>query len=101
MAQQACTEEAGPEHAPAVEAETDVVILPGLENAWLCFVGTLNQWRVVAGMAGVFYEGIDAAALLATMDMLGIEQDLRPELFWQMQILEGEARKCRNKANKA
>lgn len=76
-------------------------ILPGLENAWHCFLATLNQWRVVAGMAGVFYEGIDAAALLATMDMLGIEQELRPELFWQMQIVESEARRWRNLPAKA
>ena len=75
----------------------DVEMLPGLENAWRCFLGTLNQWRVITNMAGAFYEGIDASALLATMDMLSIEQELRPELFWQMQFLEGEARHWRNK----
>ena len=86
--------------APSATDDEDLEILPGLETAWQCFTGTLNQWRVVAGFSGVFYEGIDASALLATMDMLGIEQDLRPELFWQMQILEAEARVQRNKSDK-
>ena len=74
--------------------------MPGLEWAWQCFIGTLNQWRVVAGFSGVYYDGIDAPALAATMDMLGIEQEARSELFWQMQIVEGEARVQRNKREK-
>ena len=83
--------------APEETDEKDVEILPGLEHAWQCFQGTLTQWRVIAGFSGVFYEGIDASALLATMDMLGIEQELRAELFWQLQIMEGEARVWRYK----
>ena len=77
--------------------EVDIEILPGLEDAWQCFIATFNQWRVISGMSGVYYQAIDASALQATMDMLGIEQELRPDLFWQVQICEGEARVWRNK----
>ena len=82
---------------PDEPEEADLEMLPGLEDAWKCFLGTLNQWRVITNMAGAFYEGIDASALLATMDMLSIDQELRPDLFWQMQVIEGEARAWRNK----
>ena len=93
LAEEACEDDTAHQEPD----QDDVEILPGLEHAWQCFLATFNQWRVIAGLGSVYYQAIDAAALQATMDMLGIEQELRPELFWQVQICEGEARELRNK----
>lgn len=79
------------------DAAEDYELDPVLWDAWTCFVGTLRQWRVVSGLGGFFYDGIDSAALEATMRMLGSTPKRRQAVFWQVQILEDEARKLRNK----
>ncbi|MEG2047388.1 MAG: DUF1799 domain-containing protein [Comamonas sp.] len=52
---------------------------------------------MIAGLAQVFYEGIDYASLLAVMDMHGIKPKKRRTVLMQVRILEDEARKLRNK----
>ena len=71
---------------------------PELWDAWLCFVSTLRQWRVIAGFGCAIYDGIDHAALESTMRMLGINKKHRARVFWQVQILEDEARELRNRS---
>ena len=94
-----------PAQARAAEPQPEPVDTEPLElapeqwDAWRCFVATLRQWRVIAGFGAAFYDGIDANALLATMDLLGIKRKQRTRVFWQVQILESEARKLRNKAS--
>lgn len=53
------------------------------------FLACARQWRIVAGMAGAWYQGIDATALQATMQMMGVE-DMRSTL-WQVQQIEAGA----------
>jgi hypothetical protein len=60
-------------------------------------VSTWNQWRIVAGLGGVFYEGIDHASLAATMELLGVKKSKRREVFFHVRILESEAKPLRNK----
>lgn len=57
---------------------------------------TWNQWRIVAGLGGVYYEGIDHASLVATMELLGVKKSKRRDVFLQVQILEAEAKPLRN-----
>jgi len=59
-------------------------------------VVTWNQWRIVAGLGGVYYEGIDHASLVATMELLGVKKSKRRDVFLQVQILEAEAKPLRN-----
>lgn len=60
-------------------------------EAFELFAACSSQWRIVAGMSGVFYQGLDAAALAATMDMLGIEQGHRRERLQQVRQIEAGA----------
>ncbi|WP_255437672.1 DUF1799 domain-containing protein [Comamonas flocculans] len=55
-----------------------------------------SQWRVVVGIGVAYYEGIDRASLLSTMDMLGIQRSKRRAVLMQVQILESEAKLLRN-----
>ena len=84
--------------APQPQApQGDYELPPELWDAWRCFVHTWHQWRVVAGFAAVWYEGIDQAALLACMEMLEIKRKHRERVFQQVLILERAARELRNK----
>lgn len=96
------------EPGPASDAATDedeqdlsadVDLEPELWDAWLCFLGTWRNWRVIATWAGTVYDGIDNAALESTMRMLGIKKKRHAQVFWQIRILEDEARKLRNKTS--
>jgi hypothetical protein len=79
------------------EPEPDELELPPeLWQAWECFTGTWNQWRIVAGLGGVYYDGIDASSLLALMDIVGVKHKRRRAVFCQVQVLEAEARELRN-----
>ncbi|MDR0458590.1 MAG: DUF1799 domain-containing protein [Burkholderiaceae bacterium] len=69
---------------------------PALWPAWECFVSTWNQWRIVAGLGGIWYEGIDHASLLATMNLLGVKKAKRRAVFGHVRVLENEARALRN-----
>ncbi|MFP2768035.1 DUF1799 domain-containing protein [Oceanisphaera sp. KMM 10153] len=53
------------------EPET-IGIWPEHTEAWEVFRACSRQWRIVSGMAGAFYQGLDASALAATMDMMGV-----------------------------
>ena len=83
-----------PEQEP--EQVGDVELPPELWPAWQCFLATWNQWRVIAGMGGVFYEGIDHAALQSCMELLDIKKTKRRDVFLHVLTLEDEARKLRN-----
>lgn len=48
----------------------------------------------MAPMGGVI--GLDYAAIPATLDLMGIDRDDRPELFMQLRIMENEAIKVLN-----
>lgn len=76
---------------------SDLELIPDLWPAWEVFLDTWTQWRVLTGLFGVFYEGIDYASLMAVMDMHGIHPNERRALLAQVRILEDEARKLRNK----
>lgn len=79
------------------DQDEDLELSGELWPAWECFLATWTQWRVIAGLGQVFYEGIDYASLLAVMDMHGIKPKKRRTVLMQVRILEDEARKLRNK----
>jgi hypothetical protein len=64
-------------------------------EAFDVFCACGGQWRIVAGMAGAFYQGLDAAALAATMDMLGVED--RRRCLHQVQQIEAGALEVLNR----
>jgi hypothetical protein len=64
-------------------------------DAYEVFDACSSQWRIVTGTAGVFYQGIDAAALAAIMEMLGIED--RRQCLQQVRMIEAGALEIINK----
>lgn len=90
--------QAANQHAAPVQelAQGVYELAPELWDAWRCFLATWNQWRVVVGWAGVWYQGIDQQSLYACMQMLGIKQKHQQKVFQQVQFLESEAQELRN-----
>ncbi|XKE45755.1 DUF1799 domain-containing protein [Halomonas organivorans] len=64
-------------------------VWPEHEQALEVFLACARQWRVIAGLGGACYQGIDATALQATMTMLGVEE-VRETLL-QVQKIEAGA----------
>ncbi|WP_064699330.1 DUF1799 domain-containing protein [Halomonas caseinilytica] len=62
--------------------------------AYDVFLACSRQWRIVAGLAGTFHQGIDATALHSTMQMMGV-QDMRTTLL-QVQCIETGAKEKLN-----
>ena len=58
-------------------------------EAFEVFLACSGQWRVVTGMAGAFHQGIDAAALAATMAMLEVAD--RRRCLYQIRQIEAGA----------
>lgn len=60
------------------------------------FMALQTQWRVAAGMAGVFYLGIDYAAIPAVLALLGIPKPKHAETFAAIRLMEAAALPIRN-----
>ena len=58
---------------PRQQAAQHCDVWPQHEQALEVFLACTRQWRIVAGMAGAFYQGIDATALHSTMQMMRVE----------------------------
>lgn len=83
---------------PAEQAEPEKIeVWAEHVEAFDLFIACSSQWRIVAGMSGVFYQGLDASALAATMNMLGIEQGHRRERLQQVRQIESGALEMMNK----
>lgn len=66
-------------------------------EAFELFSACSSQWRIVAGMAGAYYQGLDASAVLATMHMLGVKQEDQRERLQQLLYIESGALEVLNK----
>ena len=51
------------------------------------FMALQTQWRV--GMNGA--TGLDYAALPAVLDLCAVRRKQRPDVFWALRVMEGEA----------
>ncbi|KQV78471.1 hypothetical protein ASD15_21910 [Massilia sp. Root351] len=64
------------------------------EENWatvLLFLDVSTQWNVSAGMEGRIYWGLDYQKVESTMRMLGIAQELQPDLFRGLRVMEQAA----------
>lgn len=64
------------------------------EEALDVFLACARQWRVVAGMGGAWFQGIDASALHATMQMMGVENSR--DVLLNVQCIEDGALEALN-----
>ena len=50
-----------------------------------------TQWRVIAGMSGIRLQGLDNAAVLATLKLMGHKKPARQRLFGELREMQNEA----------
>lgn len=98
-AAEAAAEDPGAEEGQGDEAIEggDVELSPEDWRAWRVYVACRRAWRIVTGLGGIWYEGIDPSAVLSTLQMLRITPKHWPDLHYRLAILEDEARKHLNK----
>lgn len=60
------------------------------------FAALGTQWRVVAGFGGAFWQGLDYAAIPATLDLMGVPAERRGEVFAGLRLMEAAALPLRN-----
>lgn len=82
--------------ADAEEPDADFELWPEFREAWECFVMTWSNWRIVVGASALHYEGIDRAAIGATLQMLGVPRHRQRSALMHLLVLEDEARRMRN-----
>lgn len=99
MAAQADAEDLDPDQDGEEDGsdDNDVELGPEDWRAWQVFIACRRAWRIVAGMGGIWYEGIDPSAVLSTLQMLRIPSKHWPDLHFRLSILEDEARNHLNK----
>lgn len=77
--------------------DSDVELSPEDWRAWQVLMACRHAWRIVAGLGGIWYEGLDPSAVLATLQMLRIPPKHWPDVHYRLAILEDETRKHLNK----
>lgn len=77
--------------------EADVELGPEDWRAWCVFMACRRAWRIVSGMGGIWYEGLDPPAVLSNLQMLGIKPKHWPDVHYRLAFLEDEARNHLNK----
>lgn len=83
--------------APEPEAQGDHELSPREWRAWEVFDACWTNWRVIAGLGDVYWQGLDYAAVDVAMRMVGVSKKHWRDVFWMVRVLEDEARVWRNK----
>lgn len=61
------------------------------ELAFMAFCALQTQWRVIAGMGGAIYQGLEYVSIPVVMDHLRVARRRRAELFAELRIMESAA----------
>jgi hypothetical protein len=67
---------------------------PSNWKAYEVFEACETQWRIVAGMSGVFYQGIDYPSVMSVIDAWRVKK--RRKVFNQVRLIEMGARSVLN-----
>lgn len=69
-----------------------VIVHPSNWKALEIFAACSTQWRVVSGMAGLFWMGLDYTAIDRVMPRFGVKRTCNQDkVFHQLRILEAGA----------
>lgn len=82
---------------PQPEPVEDVELSPEEWAAWQIFLDTLRDWNLVAGIGGVWFEGVKVPAIESAMNLRRIKPRERLKVWSMVKVLEDEARLVRNK----
>ena len=77
--------------AQDLTTEGDYELWPEHQDAWEVFLDCEGQWRVVAGMGGVWFQALESASVQSSLVMLGIAKKRWREVRGQVRVLECEA----------
>lgn len=86
--------------APSVAQPTEFEVEQENLTAVRVFVAMQTNWRIVAGMGGLVYQGLDYPSLESVANLLCIKRKKRPELFADIQIMEAAALPILNEKSK-
>lgn len=67
--------------------ESDFEMWPENWEALLTFLSVKTQWRVIAGMGGAIYQGIDYTSLIEVIK-LNVKKNKRSQMFKDVQFIE-------------
>ena len=77
-------------------AQGDFELWPQHQQAWEVFLDCGRQWRVIAGMGGVFFQGLDGGAVESSLRIQGVPRRDWKRVRSQLQVLEDEAAEILN-----
>lgn len=77
--------DAAPAEPPPLE------VWPEHHRVWDLWLDLHNQWRMLVGIGGACYQGLDHQSILSTMQILGVGARKRRRLFRQLKIMEEAA----------
>lgn len=73
----------------------DAEIWPEHAQAWEVFCCCDNQWRVITGASGVFYQGLELPSLNTAMELCGVDD--KKTCSMQVRLIESGAREVLNR----
>lgn len=76
--------------APAAE-KIEIEVWPENCVVWDVWLYLSNQWRMVSGMGGVGYLGLEFASIPVALEMAGVDSEARREVMQALRQMEGEA----------
>ncbi len=73
---------------PEPAEDDDFAVMPENWQALEVFLSCQTQWKIVAGMGGCFYQGLDYPALESVLNLRVSKRKKRAKLFRQVQLIE-------------
>lgn len=83
--------------APEPEPLGDCELSPREWQAWEVFDAVSSNWRAIAGLGGLYWQGLDYPSAETAMRLLGVPTKRWRDVFWMVRVLEDEERTWRNK----
>lgn len=77
-------------------APTDYELWPIHADAWHLFQACQNQWRLVVGVGGAIWLGLEMPGVDVIRKAHRISDEDWTEVLWQLQVLERTAKEIRN-----
>ena len=71
--------------------EGDYELWPEHQDAWEVFLDCQHQWRVVAGLGGMWFQGLELASVQSSLTLLGVPKKRWRAVREQLRVLEGQA----------
>lgn len=80
-----------------LEEPEDFELWPDHWDAWMVFLRVQSQWKLVVGMGGALWTGLDYQGVDMVLRKVVRDEDRHLVVLDQLQVMEQEALKIRNK----